>query len=58
MKGAGKILRKQKTGQDRQSLKNYLKNNWQLYVMILPAVVYFFAFDYVQINVCVLSTGY
>lgn len=31
---------------NKQSLKSYLKNNWQLYVMILPAVVYFFVFNY------------
>lgn len=26
--------------------KAYMKNNWQLYVMILPAIVYFFVFNY------------
>ena len=35
-----------KNTQNRQSIKSYLKNNWQLYVMILPAVIYFFIFNY------------
>lgn len=28
------------------SPRNYLKNNWQLYVMILPAVIFFLVFHY------------
>lgn len=30
----------------RRSLKSYFRNNWQLYVMILPAVIYFIVFNY------------
>ena len=30
----------------RQKLKSYLKNNWHLYVMILPVVIYFIVFNY------------
>lgn len=30
----------------KQSPGSYLKNNWQLYVMILPAVIYFIVFNY------------
>lgn len=30
----------------RNSPKNYLKNNWQLYIMILPAVIFFLVFHY------------
>ena len=29
-----------------QKLKSYLKNNWHLYVMILPVVIYFIVFNY------------
>lgn len=46
MKGAKRSLTGKKAGQNRQSLKSYLRNNWQLYVMILPAVIYFFVFNY------------
>lgn len=31
---------------NRQSMKSYMKNNWQLYVMILPAVIFFIVFNY------------
>lgn len=30
----------------RQSFKTIMKNNWQLYVLILPAVIYFVVFNY------------
>ncbi len=30
----------------KQSVQSYMKNNWQLYVMILPAVIYFIVFNY------------
>lgn len=30
-------------------IKSYLKNNWQLYVLILPAVIYFFIFNYLPL---------
>lgn len=46
MKGAKRSLTRKKAEQGSQSLKSYLKNNWQLYVMILPAVIYFFVFNY------------
>ena len=44
MKGEKQVLTKK--GKNKQSLKSYFRNNWQLYVMILPAVVYFFIFNY------------
>ena len=46
MKKAQSVLRKTKDGQNKQSFKSYFRNNWQLYVMILPAVVYFIIFHY------------
>lgn len=46
MKGAKPVHADKKNLQNRQSLGTYLKNNWQLYVMILPAVVYFIIFNY------------
>ena len=30
----------------RKNVKTLLKNNWQLYVLILPALLYFFVFNY------------
>lgn len=30
----------------RQSFKTIMKNNWQLYVLIMPAVIYFLVFNY------------
>lgn len=46
MKKAQSVLRKTNDGQNKQSFKSYFRNNWQLYVMILPAVVYFIIFHY------------
>lgn len=46
MKEAKKNPAKTKKTQDKQSFKSYMKNNWQLYVMILPAVIYFIIFNY------------
>lgn len=46
MKKAQSVLRKTRDGQNKQSFKSYFRNNWQLYVMILPAVVYFIIFHY------------
>ena len=31
------------------SLKDSLKRNWQLYVLVLPAVIYFFVFNYMPL---------
>ena len=33
----------------KQSLGMIMKNNWQLYVLILPAVIYFFVFNYLPL---------
>ena len=33
----------------KQSLRMVMKNNWQLYVLILPAVIYFFVFNYLPL---------
>lgn len=33
----------------KKSLKSSVKNNWQLYVLILPAVIYFFVFNYMPL---------
>ena len=32
-----------------KKLHTYLKNNWQLYVLIAPAVIYFFVFNYLPL---------
>lgn len=36
-------------GAKKKSLTVILKNNWQLYVLILPAVIYFFIFNYLPL---------
>lgn len=46
MKEAKAVRTKKNDVQNRQSFKSYFKNNWQLYVMILPAVIYFLIFNY------------
>jgi putative aldouronate transport system permease protein len=46
MKGMRLIRTKNEKEGKKQSAKSYLKNNWQLYVMILPAVIYFVIFNY------------
>lgn len=46
MKDAKQPLKEKGKNANRQSLGSYLKNNWQLYVMILPAVIYFLVFNY------------
>lgn len=33
----------------RQNLKAALKNNWQLYLFVLPAIIYFFVFNYLPL---------
>ena len=33
----------------KMSVANILKKNWQLYVLILPAVIYFFVFNYMPL---------
>lgn len=30
-------------------VKRYMKNNWQLYIFILPAILYFFVFNYLPL---------
>lgn len=34
---------------ENKSVKTLLKNNWQLYVMLLPAIAYFFVFKYMPL---------
>lgn len=46
MKDAKKPLKEKGKGSNRQSFGSCMKNNWQLYVMILPAVIYFLIFNY------------
>lgn len=38
-----------KTKKRKIDKKQYLKNNWQLYVLVLPAVIYFFVFNYMPL---------
>lgn len=45
MKSEKRIAIPKKT-KSSQSMKSYLKNNWQLYIMILPAVIFFIVFNY------------
>lgn len=33
----------------KKSIRALLKNNWQLYVLVLPAVIYFFVFNYMPL---------
>lgn len=49
MKEAKKNHARPKKTQDKQSFKSYMKSNWQLYVMILPAVLYFVVFNYLPL---------
>lgn len=37
------------TKKKKRSLKTILKNDWQLYVLVLPAIIYFFAFNYMPL---------
>lgn len=43
---SGNAIGVPKKKSNRQSMKSYMKNNWQLYVMILPAVIFFIIFNY------------
>lgn len=36
-------------GRSRRNLKMALKNNWQLYLFVLPAMIYFFVFNYLPL---------
>lgn len=40
---------KKKAGQKRESFGSILRNNWQLYILILPAVIYFIVFNYLPL---------
>lgn len=46
-----KELKKQKNQQMKlkESIGMQLRNNWQLYVLILPAIIYFFVFNYMPL---------
>lgn len=37
------------TKKKKRSLKTILKNDWQLYVLVLPAIIYFFVFNYMPL---------
>lgn len=34
----------------KKSIKTLIKNNWQIYAMLLPLLVYFFVFNYMPMN--------
>ena len=44
-----KALGKPKAMKKRLGLKGVLKNNWQLYLLVLPAVIYFVVFNYLPL---------
>lgn len=44
-----KALGKPKAIKKRLSLRAVLKNNWQLYLLVLPAVIYFVVFNYLPL---------
>lgn len=44
-----KALGKPKAMKKRLGLKVVLKNNWQLYLLVLPAVIYFVVFNYLPL---------
>ena len=46
MKGTTAVSAKDSKEARKQSIKSYLRNNWHLYVMILPVVIYFIIFNY------------
>ena len=41
--GEAKVMKK------RKNYKSLLKNHWQLYILVLPAVIYFFVFNYLPL---------
>ena len=41
--GEAKVVKK------RKNYKSLLKNHWQLYILVLPAVIYFFVFNYLPL---------
>ena len=46
MKSAAAVQTQKPSTSASQRAKSYLKDNWQLYIMILPAVAYFIIFHY------------
>ena len=40
---------KKRPAQKRESFGSILRNNWQLYILILPAVIYFIVFNYLPL---------
>ena len=52
---SGRTFRKMKPDNAKSKVKKkgggkeYWKNNWQLYVLVLPAVIYFFVFNYLPL---------
>jgi len=42
-------IKQKRSKTQRISMKLLIKNNWQLYVLILPAVIYFFVFNYLPL---------
>ncbi len=45
----GKRMKKVKQRKKKVSIKAQMKNQWQLYLLILPAVIYFFVFNYMPL---------
>ena len=52
---SGRTFRKRKPEKAKSKVKKkgggkeYWKNNWQLYVLVLPAIIYFFVFNYLPL---------
>ena len=52
---SGRTFRKRKPEKAKTKVKKkgggkeYWKNNWQLYVLVLPAIIYFFVFNYLPL---------
>lgn len=44
-----KKVQKPKAIKKKKNLKAMIKNNWQLYLLVLPAIIYFFVFNYLPL---------
>ena len=44
-----KKVQKTKAIQKKPNIKAMIKNNWQLYLLVLPAIIYFFVFNYLPL---------
>ena len=47
--GFSESIGKTESHEKRLGLKAVLKNNWQLYLLVLPAVIYFVVFNYLPL---------